>query len=222
MHLSFNYILIHIGNSDFGQELIREFYSLKNQIILVGKCKKHLTNLKNQFPKIEFIVCDVKKEEDLNSLIARCSILYPSLDIVVHSNFNHELITSDNQPREIAEYMQDAEILSIHLFPIFSKKINTSIIFTKIEKKSLLGNKLTHDTKGMTHFLQLREKSSDASIQFLQINIPIDFLKLENNKVLKKATRKIKGFLKDCEKGRYHFLKEKNNRIIDWLTNLNS
>ncbi len=217
MHLSFNYILIHIGNSDFGQELVREFYSLKNQLIVVGTCKKHLIQVKNQFPKIEYIVCDVKKEEDLNALVSRCTKVYPLLDIIVHSNFNRELIESEKKSIEIADNMRDAERLSIRLLPIFSKKVKSSIIFTKIEKKSLKENGQTKDLEEAHQFLELKEKSVDISVQFLELKIPISFLRLENKKLQKKATHKIHSFLKDCKKGHYNILKEKNTSFTEWL-----
>lgn len=222
MDIRHNFILIHLGNSDIGIELVRELYRLKNHLVIVSKCQKHLDFLKKQFPKIDRINCDINKEEDLSTLVKTCKTVYPFLDIIVHHDFSANFSDSTNHLSEISENAEDAMNLSNRLLPIFSKKSTNAMIFTTIDTKSIkiIGEKNVFQKT--TLFSELEIKMSKKAIEMVQINIPINLLKIESSKIESEAIKFIGRFLKDFEKGKYLSLKERKSNFGSKFKNLRS
>lgn len=210
-------ILIHISNSDHGYLLISELYKLENQLLVVGKCENHLNQLKKEFPKIDHLVCDVKREADIDALVMRCARVYPFLDNVVHHNYPKDLIESPKIQSDIEEYLLDAEKLSIRLLPIFSNKAKSSMVITQIDTESLKYNPKTNHIHPTHDFVKLKEKIAAIPIELIHAKVPIELLKIDHSEQHLKAIHHIHDNLYAWERGNYTRLKTNESAIKKWL-----
>jgi uncharacterized oxidoreductase len=85
MKLNNNTILLTGGTSGIGFELLKKYYSLDNQLIVVSSNKYNLLELQNQFPKIEIIICDLGDLLAVMNLIDTCLRKYPQINIIINN-----------------------------------------------------------------------------------------------------------------------------------------
>lgn len=132
MYLHFNYILLTLGNSPIGTELVQQLYDLKNQLILVSKDKEYLQQMKKKFPQVYIVECDLQKSEDLSDLVQQCKTLFPFIEMVIH----HDLEATDLQKNQLTEAVcQKTQLnhkLTCELLPILQNNSEGTIIVTKI------------------------------------------------------------------------------------------
>ncbi|MFA7274226.1 MAG: hypothetical protein WC044_10170 [Crocinitomicaceae bacterium] len=176
-----------------------------------------MNQLKKEFPKIDRIVCDVEKEEDLDALVARCMNVYPFLDNVIHHNYHRELIYSKKSHVEIAGSIKEAKKLSLRLLPIFANKPESAMVFTFIDtqKEKVFGQK--NYFQNTQFFAELRQKSKGSSVEMIEMNVPIEMLKIPTSHHHLKAIHHIHDNLYDWERGNFTRLKKNESLIKKWL-----
>ena len=85
MELSKNVILLTGGTSGIGLELVRQFYELDNKIIVTSSNQYNLEKLKNNFPQIEILVCNLCNKASVQNLINKCFTEHPDINIVINN-----------------------------------------------------------------------------------------------------------------------------------------
>lgn len=85
MKLNNNTILLTGGTSGIGFELLKKYYNLDNQLIVVSSNKYNLLELQKQFPKIEIMICDLGDVLAVMNLIDICLRKYPQINIVINN-----------------------------------------------------------------------------------------------------------------------------------------
>jgi uncharacterized oxidoreductase len=85
MQTNKNAILITGGTSGIGLELVRQFYDLKNQLIVTSSSQANLIKLKMKFPAISTIVCDLGDNQSVRNLVDRCLEEYPDINIIINN-----------------------------------------------------------------------------------------------------------------------------------------
>lgn len=135
MILSDNTILITGGTSGIGFELIRQFYGLDNNLIVTSSNRNNLDKLKNQFPKIETVVCDLGDSLSVRQLIDRCSIEYSDINIVINNagvQNNYTWIEEkhgyDKIENEIRVNFTSPMQIIYGLLPLLTTKQNSAIV----------------------------------------------------------------------------------------------
>lgn len=94
MKLSNHKILITGGNSGIGLALVEKFVSLNNQVIVTGRNKKRLQNVKDKFPNVDIFQCDLAKQFDLDNLLVYLEQNHQDLNILINNagiQYNYEL-----------------------------------------------------------------------------------------------------------------------------------
>lgn len=84
MKLQDNTILITGGGSGIGVALAKKL-SVSNKVIICGRNFMKLQDVKNQFPKIEIIQCDISNGESVRNLIAEIQKKYSSLNFLINN-----------------------------------------------------------------------------------------------------------------------------------------
>jgi uncharacterized oxidoreductase len=69
MKISENAILITGGSSGIGLALAKRFLELKNKVIITGRNKEKLQQIKNDIPEIEIFVGDLTIKSSLDELV---------------------------------------------------------------------------------------------------------------------------------------------------------
>lgn len=106
MKITDNTILITGGTAGIGREFVDQFYNLNNKIIVASRNTENLKELKNEYPKIEIITCNLSKLEDVKSLIRNCLENHEEINVIVNNagvQFNNLWIENRNGFDQIAE-----------------------------------------------------------------------------------------------------------------------
>jgi short-subunit dehydrogenase involved in D-alanine esterification of teichoic acids len=85
MTINNNTILLTGGTSGLGLEFLKRFYHLDNKIIVTSSNENNLINLKNQFPKITTIVCDLSDDSSVRQLIDKCWKGYRDINVLINN-----------------------------------------------------------------------------------------------------------------------------------------
>jgi uncharacterized oxidoreductase len=85
MKLSGNKILITGGASGIGLGLTERFLQEKNTLIVCGRRKEVLQELKDKFPDVITKVCDLSSEEERVALYHWISVEHPDLEVLVNN-----------------------------------------------------------------------------------------------------------------------------------------
>lgn len=85
MNLSGNSILITGGTSGIGLELVRQFYELDNELIVISSNEKNLNQLKIDYPRITTLVCNLGDDSALEELINLCLKDFKHINIVINN-----------------------------------------------------------------------------------------------------------------------------------------
>jgi len=84
VNLSNNTILITGGGSGIGLALAKELF-VNNRVLICGRNIERLQQVKNKFPKIEIIQCDISNEESVIKLIDEIELKYASLNFLINN-----------------------------------------------------------------------------------------------------------------------------------------
>jgi uncharacterized oxidoreductase len=134
MQLNNNTILITGGTSGIGLELVKRFYELGNQIIVTSSNQINLDNLKNQFPKISTIQCDLGDTESVQKLIQNrlqnheINIIINNAGIQNNYNWFEEKDGFAKIQNEITINYTSPMLLIYGLLPILNSQPSSAII----------------------------------------------------------------------------------------------
>jgi len=85
MKLNNNTILITGGTSGIGLELVRQFYERKNKLIVTSSNQSNLEKLKDKFPSIITIVCNLADSSSVHQLISKCLSDHGEINLVINN-----------------------------------------------------------------------------------------------------------------------------------------
>lgn len=85
MNLSNNTILITGGGSGIGLALAKKLLDLDNRVIICGRNLEKLKAVKQKFPSIGIIRCDVSDEDSVMALVEEIRQKYCDLNFVVNN-----------------------------------------------------------------------------------------------------------------------------------------
>ena len=106
MKVTNNTILLTGGTSGIGYELVRRFYELGNRLIVVSSDPGKLTNLRNQFPDIDTIPCNLADSTQVNALIRRCLDDYPDINVLINNagvQYPYDWLTESDGYQKISD-----------------------------------------------------------------------------------------------------------------------
>ncbi len=135
MKLSNNTIFITGGTSGIGLEMVRQFYEMGNRLLVVSSNQNNLEKLKNEFPKIEVLTCDLGNIISVKNLIDNCLIEFAEINIVINNagiQNNYNWLTEKDGYNKIENeirinFMSPMQII-YGLLPILTTKQNSAII----------------------------------------------------------------------------------------------
>jgi uncharacterized oxidoreductase len=130
-----NTILITGGTSGIGLELVKRFYELNNNVIVTSSNSSNLDNLKNQFPNIKTIVCDLGDTNSVKQLINNCLANYPEINVLINNagvQYNYDWLEDKDAfqkiENEITINFTSPMQLAYGLLPILKNKNEAAII----------------------------------------------------------------------------------------------
>jgi len=85
MQVSNNTVLLTGGTSGIGFELLRQLYQLNNRMIVTSDSERNLANIKNQFPDIITIVCDLSDNSSVRQLIDKCWKDHRDINVLINN-----------------------------------------------------------------------------------------------------------------------------------------
>ena len=106
MKLSDNTVFITGGASGIGFALAKGFLELKNTVIICGRNSGKLKRVKERFPDIHVIPCDVTNEDDLKKAFEFIKNEFGGLDILVNNagiQYRFDFCTDKDAIRKIDE-----------------------------------------------------------------------------------------------------------------------
>jgi uncharacterized oxidoreductase len=130
-----NTILITGGTAGIGLELVAQFYDLGNQLIVTSSNAKNLEKLKQSYPNITTIVCDLADALAVKSLIGKCLAEYSDINILINNagiQYNYDWLSEkegyDKIVTEIAVNLTSPMQLVYGLLPILAQKQEAAIV----------------------------------------------------------------------------------------------
>jgi uncharacterized oxidoreductase len=135
MKLTGNTILITGGSSGIGLALVKSFYQLGNKIIIAARDVEKLNAVKEQFPEIECVGCDLTKQADIDGMVVFIEQHYSNLNMLFNNasiQYNYQFLTEPNIVNKV-DYEVSANLtstikLSGLLLPILLKNENAAIV----------------------------------------------------------------------------------------------
>lgn len=85
MRMTGNTIFITGGTSGIGRGLAEAFYERGNEVIICGRRKERLEEMRRRFPRMACLVLDVTRAESIRSFVRRLISEYPSLNCVINN-----------------------------------------------------------------------------------------------------------------------------------------
>lgn len=135
MKLSDNTILITGGTSGIGLALAKKFMSLQNKVVITGRNKNKLDDIKKEFPEIECLQCDLTDKNSLEELVLFIEQQYSGLNILINNaavQYNYNFMDEPNLIYKV-DYEISANLaapikLTGLLLPILLKNRNNAIV----------------------------------------------------------------------------------------------
>ena len=85
MQISGNTVFITGGTSGIGRGLAQSFYQRGNKVIISGRRKERLDEMRRHFPQIGCVVLDVTEAEAIRSVARQVISEYPALNCVINN-----------------------------------------------------------------------------------------------------------------------------------------
>lgn len=130
-----NTVLITGGSSGIGLALAKRFLELKNKVIITGRNKEKLQQIKTEFPDIEVFVGDLSDKNSLDELVLFIEQQHSDLNILINNaavqynyNFTDEQNLTYNIDYEISANLTAPIKLTSLLLPLLLKHKNSAVI----------------------------------------------------------------------------------------------
>ncbi len=135
MELNKHVILITGGTSGIGLELVKRFYKLDNQLIVVSSNGKKLEELQQKFPGIITKICHLGKREEVQHLVEDCLQHHPDIDMLVNNagvQYNYDFKTEKKAQEKIEQEIEinliSPLLLTYGLLPLLLNKSTAALI----------------------------------------------------------------------------------------------
>jgi len=106
MKLSNNIIFITGGSSGIGLTLAKAFLDLQNTVIVCGRNLEKLEFVKNKYPDIYTICCDITKKDEVQQALEKIKMEFKELNVLVNNAgilFNYNFCEDDNAIKKIED-----------------------------------------------------------------------------------------------------------------------
>lgn len=135
MQMNKNTILITGGATGIGYSMAKYFHKLGNTVLICGRRKDNLEEVKKELPEIHTITCDVANSDDRNALFKYVGKNFPDINILINNagiqrdiDLMKGLEELENGDSEIAINFEAPVYLSALFTPFLSGKKNAAII----------------------------------------------------------------------------------------------
>ncbi|UCF86260.1 MAG: SDR family NAD(P)-dependent oxidoreductase [Desulfobacteraceae bacterium] len=183
MKLSNNAVFITGGASGIGFALAKSFLELKNTVIICGRNSGKLQHVKERFPEIHVIRCDVTNEDDLKQAFEFIKNEFGILNILVNNagiQYRFDFREDQDAIKKIDEEIDINFRAVVHLtklfIPVLSKAPQAAIVNVSsglgiVPKKSAPGYCAT---KAAIHAFSksLRYQLEETSIKLIELFPP--------------------------------------------------
>ena len=183
MKLSDNTVFITGGSSGIGFALAKDFLELKNTVIICGRNADKLKQVKERFPEIHVIQCDVTNEGEVKQASESIKLKFGFLNILLNNagvQYRFDFCEDNDAFKKIDEEIDinfRAVVHLIHVFmPLLEKASQAAIVNVSsglgiVPKKSAPGYCAT---KAAIHAFSksLRYQLEDTSIKVIELFPP--------------------------------------------------
>lgn len=135
MNLSGNTVLITGGGSGIGLAFAERFLKAGSEVIICGRRKSTLEEVKQKYPQLHTYVCDVAKESDRVELFKWATSEFPDLNVLVNNAGIQRRISLVDNTEDWSEHQQEITInleapvhLSLLFIPHLKSQDNPAII----------------------------------------------------------------------------------------------
>jgi uncharacterized oxidoreductase len=125
MNISGNTILITGGTSGIGLAFAEQFYQAKSQVIICGRRQQRLDQLRQTYPGLITITCDVSDQGQRRSLHNRILNEFPQTNILIN-NAGVQLVADLTREVTLERVREEVEInliAPIHLASLFASHL---------------------------------------------------------------------------------------------------
>jgi len=126
MELSDNTILITGGTSGIGLGFTKALLELDNQVIICGRRKERLEQIKEKYPKVITLASDVSIDEEREALFRSITTNYPDTNILIN-NAGIQLKTDLTRPVDMRHVRSETDINfygPVHLSSLFAQHLS--------------------------------------------------------------------------------------------------
>ena len=135
MNIQNNTILITGGGSGIGLETARQFSSLGNKIIIVGRNLQKLEAAAAQLTNVTAIQCDITVESEVDQLVEQIKEKYPDLNLLINNSgsayqfsLGAEANVYEGAKKEIEVNYLAPIRLSEKLLPVLQRQSESAIV----------------------------------------------------------------------------------------------
>jgi uncharacterized oxidoreductase len=134
MNLSGNTILLTGGTSGIGLKLLEQFYR-QNKVIVVSASRSNLQKIREQFPRVETIPCNLANAGEVQQLITTCLTHHNDINILINNagvQYNYDFVHEKDGYRKVTDEIQINLTSPLHLtyglLPLLIKKNEAALI----------------------------------------------------------------------------------------------
>ncbi len=165
-----NNLLITGAAGSIGSEIIKNFYKKNYNIIAVDRIQNR--ELKKNFPKINFFLCDLTNEKSIKTLLVKIEKKFKSIDILINNAgliFNSLIISRTKNGLKKHSYNAWKKVLSANLNSAFLASVYTIENMIKNKKNGLVINISSISAEG--NIGQSAYSSSKSAIESFSVTL---------------------------------------------------
>ncbi|WP_348811352.1 SDR family oxidoreductase [Flavobacterium maritimum] len=179
-----NTILITGGGSGIGFEMAKLF-SKNNTVIITGRDENRLKEAASQLENTHYIVSDITKEKDINSLAKYIETQFPNLNILINNAGRaivHDLIEKEGNAHDKAldeittNYLSTIRITE-KLLPFLSTKREAAVVnvssVSALVPSHILSTYSASKAALHSHTQSLRHFLKDSSVRVFELMPPL-------------------------------------------------
>ncbi len=110
MELTNNTILITGGTSGLGLEFTKQLLSLGNTVIVTGRDKAKLDELKKEYPKVHIFQSDVSDPKAITALYEKVTKQFPGLNVLINNAGEMRKINLHNISMDLLDITREIDI----------------------------------------------------------------------------------------------------------------